>query len=167
MELARMREIEEQKRERDVFVFETDYGDIVIVPLQEAAATTVREIQNLINRGFYDGLTFHYVDEGKMIQGGDITTRLADPSDAGSNPGPGYNLDAEFNDTPHEPGVLSMARTSDPNSAGSQFFICLEKVPHLDGQYTAFGRTADDEAWLLSRRSATWLPVLPTGPSRR
>ena len=60
--------------------------------------------------------------------------------------GPGYTIPAEFNRTPHEPGVLSMARTSDPNSAGSQFFICLEKVPHLDRQYTAFGKTADAES---------------------
>ena len=70
-----------------------------------------------------------------MIQGGC-------PQGSGTG-GPGYTIPAEFNRTPHEPGVLSMARTSDPNSAGSQFFICLEKVTHLDNQYTAFGRTAD------------------------
>jgi peptidyl-prolyl cis-trans isomerase B (cyclophilin B) len=70
-----------------------------------------------------------------MIQGGC-------PQGTGTG-GPGYTIPAEFNRTQHEPGVLSMARTSDPNSAGSQFFICLERVPHLDNQYTAFGRTAD------------------------
>jgi cyclophilin family peptidyl-prolyl cis-trans isomerase len=73
-----------------------------------------------------------------MIQGGC-------PEGTGTG-GPGYRIAAEFNDTPHEPGVLSMARTNDPNSAGSQFFICLERVPHLDKQYTAFGRTADAES---------------------
>jgi peptidyl-prolyl cis-trans isomerase B (cyclophilin B) len=70
-----------------------------------------------------------------MIQGGC-------PEGTGTG-GPGYKIPAEFNKTPHEAGVLSMARTGDPNSAGSQFFICLERVPHLDNQYTAFGRTAD------------------------
>jgi cyclophilin family peptidyl-prolyl cis-trans isomerase len=73
-----------------------------------------------------------------MIQGGC-------PTGTGTG-GPGYTIKAEFNKTKHEPGVLSMARTSDPNSAGSQFFLCLEKVPHLDGQYTAFGKTADADS---------------------
>ena len=73
-----------------------------------------------------------------MIQGGC-------PEGTGTG-GPGYTIKAEFNATKHEPGVLSMARTSDPNSAGSQFFICLEKVPHLDRQYTAFGKTADADS---------------------
>ena len=73
-----------------------------------------------------------------MIQG--------DCPDGRGTGGPGYTIPAEFNATPHEPGVLSMARTSDPNSAGSQFFICLERVPHLDRQYTAFGRTADADS---------------------
>lgn len=73
-----------------------------------------------------------------MIQGGC-------PQGTGTG-GPGYQIDAEFNSTPHEPGVLSMARTSDPNSAGSQFFICLDKHTHLDNQYTAFGKTADEES---------------------
>ena len=75
----------------------------------------------------------------------------------------GYEIDAEFNDTPHEPGVLSMARTSDPNSAGSQFFICLEKVPHLDGQYTAFGRTADDASLQVVKAIGS----VPTGAGDR
>ena len=89
----------------------------------------------LAESGFYDGGCFHRIIKGFMIQGGC-------PQGSGTG-GPGYTIPAEFNRTPHEPGVLSMARTSDPNSAGSQFFICLEKVTHLDNQYTAFGRTAD------------------------
>ena len=78
---------------------------------------------------------FHRIIKGFMIQGGC-------PLGTGTG-GPGYTIKAEFNTTPHEPGVLSMARTNDPNSAGSQFFICLEKHTHLDRQYTAFGKTAD------------------------
>ena len=89
----------------------------------------------LAQSGYYDGVTFHRIIKGFMIQGGC-------PEGTGTG-GPGYKIKAEFNATPHEPGVLSMARTGDPNSAGSQFFICLERVPHLDNQYTAFGKTAD------------------------
>jgi len=95
----------------------------------------VRNMVALAESGFYDGVGFHRIIKGFMIQGGC-------PEGTGTG-GPGYKIPAEFNKTPHEPGVLSMARTSDPNSAGSQFFICLERVPHLDNQYTAFGKTAD------------------------
>jgi peptidyl-prolyl cis-trans isomerase B (cyclophilin B) len=89
----------------------------------------------LAESGYYDGGCFHRIIKGFMIQGGC-------PEGTGTG-GPGYKIPAEFNKTPHEAGVLSMARTGDPNSAGSQFFICLERVSHLDNQYTAFGRTAD------------------------
>ena len=98
----------------------------------------------LAESGFYDGVTFHRVIKGFMIQGGC-------PQGTGTG-GPGYTIKAEFNATPHEPGVLSMARTNDPNSAGSQFFICLERVPHLDRQYTAFGRTADAESLAVVKK---------------
>ena len=90
-----------------------------------------------------------------MIQGGC-------PEGTGTG-GPGYTIKAEFNATPHEPGVLSMARTSDPNSAGSQFFICLERVPHLDRQYTAFGKTADAESLAVVKKIGS----LPTGSQDR
>ena len=106
-------------------------------------------------KNFYDGLIFHRVIQDFMIQGGC-------PEGSGRG-GPGYEIDAEFNDTPHEPGVLSMARTSDPNSAGSQFFICLEKVSHLDGQYTAFGRTADDASLQVVKA----IGAVPTGAGDR
>jgi peptidyl-prolyl cis-trans isomerase B (cyclophilin B) len=79
-----------------------------------------------------------------MIQGGC-------PQGTGTG-GPGYNIRAEFNATPHEPGTLSMARTNDPHTAGSQFFICLERVPHLDRQYTAFGKTADAESLAVVKK---------------
>ena len=94
--------------------------------------------------GYYDGLIFHRIISGFMIQGGC-------PEGTGTG-GPGYTINAEFNATKHEPGVLSMARTNDPNSAGSQFFICLETVPHLDRQYTAFGRTADADSLAVVKK---------------
>jgi len=116
-------------------VLDTSMGKITLDMLPEVAPGHVKNILGLAKIGFYDGLTFHRVISGFMIQGGC-------PEGTGTG-GPGYTIKAEFNATKHEPGVLSMARTNDPNSAGSQFFICLETVPHLDRQYTAFGRTAD------------------------
>lgn len=105
--------------------------------------------------GFYDGLTFHRVIEGFMIQGGC-------PLGTGTG-GPGYTIPAEFNATPHEAGVLSMARTNDPNSAGSQFFICLDRHPHLDRKYTAFGKTADAESFAVVQA----IGAVKTGPQDR
>ncbi|HEX4131500.1 MAG TPA: peptidylprolyl isomerase [Pirellulales bacterium] len=116
-------------------VLETSLGDITLDMLPEVAPGHVRNMLALAKIGFYDNGSFHRVIKGFMIQGGC-------PQGTGTG-GPGYTIPAEFNATKHEPGVVSMARTNDPNSAGSQFFICLEKVPHLDRQYTAFGRTAD------------------------
>ncbi len=114
---------------------DTTLGPIRLTLDPANAPGHVRNLVALAESGFYDGVVFHRVIKGFMIQGGC-------PEGTGTG-GPGYTIKAEFNNTPHEPGVLSMARTSDPNSAGSQFFICLERVPHLDNQYTAFGRTAD------------------------
>ena len=116
-------------------VLETTMGNITLDLWPDVAPGHVRNIVGLAKIGYYDGVIFHRVIKGFMIQGGD-------PQGTGTG-GPGYQIKAEFNDRPHEPGTLSMARTSDPNSAGSQFFICLERVPHLDRQYTAFGKTAD------------------------
>jgi peptidyl-prolyl cis-trans isomerase B (cyclophilin B) len=117
---------------------DTTQGKIVLDMYSDVAPGHVANILGLARIGYYDGLTFHRIIKGFMIQGGC-------PEGSGSG-GPGYTIPAEFNKTPHEPGVLSMARTSDPNSAGSQFFICLERHSHLDGQYTAFGKTADAES---------------------
>ena len=114
---------------------DTSAGPIRLLLDPLSAPGHVRNMVALAESGFYDGGCFHRVIPGFMIQGGC-------PQGTGTG-GPGYTIAAEFNRTAHEPGVLSMARTNDPNSAGSQFFICLEKVPHLDRQYTAFGRTAD------------------------
>ena len=116
-------------------VLDTTMGKITLDMLPEIAPGHVKNLLGLTQIGYYDGLIFHRVIKGFMIQGGC-------PTGNGTG-GPGYTIKAEFNATPHEPGVVSMARTNDPDSGGSQFFICLEKVPHLDRQYTAFGRTAD------------------------
>ena len=107
----------------------------------EVAPNTVNNFISLVKKGFYDGLVFHRVIRGFMIQGGD-------PQGTGMC-GPGYSIKGEFtyngfsNDLKHTPGVLSMARAMDPNSAGSQFFIMHETSPHLDGQYAAFGKVTD------------------------
>ncbi|MFN0054959.1 MAG: peptidylprolyl isomerase [Planctomycetales bacterium] len=114
---------------------DTTLGTITLDLHSDVAPGHCSNMLALANIGYYDGLIFHRVIKGFMIQGGC-------PEGSGSG-GPGYTIKAEFNATRHEPGVISMARTSDPHSAGSQFFICLENVPHLDRQYTAFGKTAD------------------------
>lgn len=116
-------------------VLDTSLGTITLDLSPSVAPGHCKNLIGLAKVGYYDGVIFHRVIQGFMIQGGC-------PQGTGTG-GPGYQIPAEFNATPHEPGVLSMARTSNPNSAGSQFFLCLERVPHLDRQYTAFGRTAD------------------------
>src|SRR6478735_7350111 len=115
--------------------FDTSMGKITLDLLPDVAPGHCRNMLALAKIGYYDGLVFHRIIKDFMIQGGC-------PEGSGSG-GPGYTIAAEFNAKPHEPGVLSMARTNDPNSAGSQFFLCLERVPHLDRQYTAFGKAAD------------------------
>lgn len=129
---------------------DTSMGKITLNLLPEVAPGHCRNLLSLTKIGYYDNLIFHRVISGFMIQGGC-------PEGTGTG-GPGYTIDAEFNPTRHEPGVLSMARTNDPNSAGSQFFICLENVPHLDRQYTAFGKT-DGPASLEVVRAIGQTPV--------
>ncbi len=123
---------------------ETNHGAIRIALDAALAPGHVRNMVALAESGFYDGGSFHRIIKGFMIQGGC-------PQGTGTG-GPGYTIPAEFNATSHEPGVLSMARTSDPDSAGSQFFLCLERAPHLDRQYTAFGRTADAESLAVVKK---------------
>lgn len=118
---------------------ETDKGTMVIGFYPEKAPGHVRNFAKLAQDGFYDGLAFHRIIKGFMIQGGCPHTREGAAGHPGTG-GPGYQIDAEFSDLPHKRGVLSMARSSDPNSAGSQFFIVHgEHVKPLDGQYTVFG----------------------------
>lgn len=122
-------------------VIDTNVGEIKAELYPDVAPVTVKNFIDLIKKGFYNGLTFHRVIEGFMIQGGC-------PKGNGTG-GPGYCIKGEFrangvkNDLKHERGVLSMARAMDPDSAGSQFFIMHETSPHLDGQYAAFGKVTD------------------------
>jgi len=125
-------------------VLDTTLGKITLDMLQDVAPGHVKNMLGLAKIGYYDGLVFHRIISGFMIQGGC-------PEGTGTG-GPGYTIPAEFNATKHVPGVLSMARTNDPNSAGSQLFICLESVPHLDRQYTAFGKTADAESLAVVKK---------------
>ena len=122
-------------------VIETKFGEMEVELLPDKAPGHVKNFLDLAGKGFYDGTTFHRVIPGFMIQGGDPNTK--DPKgsrDRHGTGGPGHSVKAEFNDTPHKRGVVSMARSSDPNSAGSQFFICVKDSGFLDRQYTAFGR---------------------------
>lgn len=140
---AAQKELDVDKKKYQVEL-ETSEGTIRLDLLPEVAPGHVKNFLALAKTGFYDGGSFHRVIEGFMIQGGC-------PEGTGFG-GPGYTIDAEFNATPHEPGVLSMARSSNPNSAGSQFFICLARHTHLDRQYTAFGRTADEASMAIVRK---------------
>ena len=122
-------------------IIETKFGEMELEFLPDKAPGHVQNFLDLARKGFYDGTTFHRVIPGFMIQGGDPNTKDAKGSrDRHGTGGPGHSVKAEFNDTPHTRGVVSMARSSDPNSAGSQFFICVKDSAFLDRQYTAFGR---------------------------
>ena len=122
-------------------VIETSFGEIEIEFLDDKAPGHVKNFLDLARKSFYDGTTFHRVIPGFMIQGGCPNTKDAKGGNgAHGTGGPGYTVKAEFNDTAHKRGVVSMARAQDPNSAGSQFFICVADSGFLDGQYTAFGR---------------------------
>ena len=122
-------------------VIETKFGEIEIEFLRDKAPGHVKNFLDLAKKGFYDGTTFHRVIPGFMIQGGCPNTKDASKGKgAHGTGGPGYNVNAEFNDTSHKRGIVSMARAQDPNSAGSQFFIVVADSNFLDKQYTAFGK---------------------------
>jgi cyclophilin family peptidyl-prolyl cis-trans isomerase len=121
-------------------VIKTDKGDIVLQFYPDVAPVTVASFLHLARTGFFNGTAFHRVEPGFVIQGGDPKSKDPNAKDVGTG-GPGYYLPAEFNDRPHKTGTLSMARSQNPNSGGSQFFICLADTPSLDGQYTVFGNT--------------------------
>ena len=123
-------------------VIETNMGTIKFKFLEDKAPGHVKNFVDLAKKGFYDGTRFHRVIPGFMIQGGDPLSKSGDRVRMGTG-GPGYSIKAEFNDTPHVRGIVSMARSQDPNSAGSQFFICVDAAPFLDGQYTAFGQVVE------------------------
>ena len=123
----------------DIAVIETVHGAIEISFFEDKAPNHVKNFQKLAQENFYDGTTFHRVIPGFMIQGGDPNSKSPDKSNHGMG-GPGHAVKAEFNDVGHNRGIVSMARSSDPDSAGSQFFIVVNDSHFLDGQYTAFGK---------------------------
>jgi len=142
----------------EVAVITTEYGDMVVEFFEEAAPKHVESFKLHTKNGYYDGTIFHRVIPGFMIQGGDPNTK----SDNNASYGTGghaakyfgigseenkasWNLPAEFNDISHNRGILSMARSTDPNSGGSQFFICAASAPHLNGQYTVFGQVVQGD----------------------
>ncbi len=149
----------DEKAAKEVAVLKTSAGEIVVEFWPDVAPKTVENFKTLANKGFYDGTLFHRIIKGFMIQGGDPNTK--DPSKEAQfgQGGPGYQINAEFNDKKHERGVLSMARSSDPNSAGSQFFICLGDASFLDHKYTAFGKVIKGDD-VLGKLGDT-----PVGPS--
>ncbi len=124
----------------EVAILTTSAGELVLEFWPDVAPGHVKNFQDLAKKGFYDGTCFHRVIKGFMIQGGDPLTTDDSKEDSWGTGGPGYQIKAEFNDKAHTRGVLSMARSQNPNSAGSQFFICHGEARFLDRQYTAFGK---------------------------
>jgi peptidyl-prolyl cis-trans isomerase B (cyclophilin B) len=123
-------------------IIKTGFGNIKFSLVSDIAPETVRNFSQLAKSGFYDGTLFHRIIPGFMIQGGDPNTKNPDKSTWGQG-GPGYNLKAEFNSRSHLRGIVSMARTNDPDSAGSQFFIVTSDSTFLDRQYTVFGEVVE------------------------
>ena len=125
----------------------------------DAAPATIANFKKLAKAGFYDGTAFHRIIKGFMVQGGDPLTKDPAQENRWGTGDPGYKINAEFNDHPHVRGVISMARSTDPNSAGCQFFICHGTASTLDHQYTAFGKLIKGDD-VLSKISST-----PVGPN--
>ena len=126
--------------ENEIAIIKTGAGEMVIEFWPDVAPKTVENFKTLARKGFYDGTCFHRIVKGFMIQGGDPLTKDATAESRWGTGGPGHRVKAEFNDKAHVRGVISMARSQDPDSAGSQFFICLADARFLDKQYTAFGK---------------------------
>ena len=131
--------------QEDFMIMNLKDGDVIIELFTDVAPKHVERFRKLSSEKRYDGVIFHRVIDGFMAQTGDVqfgnsNLESFDPSRAGTGGSEYPNLKAEFSDIPHERGTLSMARSNDPNSANSQFFICLESAPHLDRQYSVFGK---------------------------
>ena len=127
----------------EVAIIQTSLGEMVIAFWPDVAPKTVENFKKLAREGFYDGTAFHRVMDGFMIQGGDPKTKKAELEPEWGTGGPGYKIKGETNHRPdrrHVRGVISMANSGHPDTAGSQFFICLTDVPGLDGGYTTFGK---------------------------
>ena len=150
---------------KEVAVIKTSEGEMVAEFWPDVAPKTVENFKKLAKAGFYDGTAFHRVIKGFMIQGGDPLTKDDSKQASWGTGDPGYKIQAEFNKKSHERGVLSMARSQDPDSAGSQFFICHGAPKFLDGQYTAFGKLIKGDDVL--EKIATTKTVPPDRPEKR
>ena len=145
-QLSEIREvIEHEKAKENTMILKLEYGDVEIELYPEKAPNHVKRFKELASQGKYDNVVFHRVIEGFMAQTGDVKYGNTSNQDfnldlAGTGGSDLPNLKAEFSDIPHTRGVLSAARSADPNSANSQFFICFEAAPHLDRQYSVFGK---------------------------
>jgi peptidyl-prolyl cis-trans isomerase B (cyclophilin B) len=150
---------------KDLAIIKTSVGEISVELWADVAPKTVENFKTLANKGFYDGTCFHRVIKGFMIQGGDPLTKDAAREHSWGTGGPGYQIKAEFSDRHHDRGVISMARSNDPDSAGSQFFICHGNPRFLDRQYTAFGKlVAGDD---VLEKMATTPTHAPDRPNQR
>ncbi len=149
----------------EVAIIKTTEGEMIVEFWQDVAPKTVANFKKLAKDGFYDGTAFHRVIKDFMIQGGDPLTKDPSKESMWGTGDPGYKIDAEFNDRPHVRGVLSMARSQDPNSAGSQFFICHGNPSFLNRQYTAFGKVIKGDDVL--EKIATTSTHPPDRPDKR
>ena len=149
----------------EVAIINTTEGTMVIQFWTDAAPNTIANFKKLAEKGFYDGTAFHRVIKGFMIQGGDPLTKDASREDMWGTGDPGYKIKAEFNDHSHQRGVISMARSNDPDSAGSQFFICDGNPTFLDHQYTTFGKLIKGDDVLTKIANASTHP--PDRPDKR
>ena len=150
---------------KEVAIVKTSEGTMVLEFFPDVAPGHVENFKKLAKKGFYDGTCFHRVIKGFMIQGGDPNTKNEAAKETWGTGGPGYTIKAEFNAKHHARGVLSMARTSDPDSAGSQFFICHGDAGFLDNQYTVFGQLIKGDDVL--EKIATTATEPPDRPIKR
>jgi peptidyl-prolyl cis-trans isomerase B (cyclophilin B) len=146
-------------------VIKTTEGDLVLEFWPDVAPKTVENFKTLVKKGFYNGTCFHRVIKDFMIQGGDPLTKDPGKEAYWGTGGPGHTVKAEFNDRHHDRGVISMARSQDPDSAGSQFFICHGNPRFLDRQYTAFGKLVKGDDVL--EKIATAATHAPDRPNQR
>jgi peptidyl-prolyl cis-trans isomerase B (cyclophilin B) len=149
----------------EVAVIETVCGQMVLELWPDVAPKTVENFKTLARKGFYDGTCFHRVIRDFMIQGGDPITKDPNAEDEWGTGDPGYKIKAEFSDRSHRRGVISMARSNNPDSAGSQFFICHGDANFLDGKYTAFGRLIEGDEVLETIATTKTHP--PDRPDQR
>ena len=153
----------------EVAVIKTSEGEMVVQFWTDAAPNAIENFKKLARSGFYDGTIFHRIVKGFMIQGGDPLSKDPKKESSYGTGGPGYKIKAEFNDHPHARGVISLAREMDPDSAGSQFFICLAPVPRLDHQYTTFGKLikGDDVLEKIGNAPVTFANGENSKPTKR